>query len=326
MDKASLLERLQAAIDRHLGENHRVTAAEPLTGGASSPTWRFHVTDGGTTQGYILRLSQNAPRISTGIDKRTEAKVQLAALAGGVSVAPVTFILDESDNLGEGFVMEYVQGESVPRKLLRDEDYAPARAKMTAQCGAALANIHATDISAIPELPTLGPAEQIAEYDRLYRTFGESLPTFEFAFRWLRQHLPEPSPSTLVHGDFRNGNFLVTPANGIVAVMDWELAHQGDGMEDLGWLCVNSWRFGQRDKPVGGFGERSELYQAYENAGGANVDPARIRFWEVFGTLKWGIMCLFLCSGHLSGHDRSVERAAIGRRVSETELDLLQLL
>lgn len=97
-------------------------------------------------------------------------------------------------------------------------------------------------------------------------------------------------------------------------------------MEDLGWLCVNSWRFGNRDLPVGGFGSREALFSAYEAATGQSVDPERVRFWEVFGTLRWGVMCLYLAFGHLDGSERSVERAAIGRRVSETEIDLLQLL
>lgn len=92
-----------------------------------------------------------------------------------------------------------------------------------------------------------------------------------------------------MHGDFRNGN-LIIGAEGVRAVLDWELAHLGDPMEDLGWVCVNSWRFGEIDKPVGGFGSREELFAGYE-AAGRKVDPARVKFWEVMGTLRWGIMC-----------------------------------
>jgi aminoglycoside phosphotransferase (APT) family kinase protein len=113
---------------------------------------------------------------------------------------------------------------------------------------------------------------------------------------------------------------------GIRAVLDWELAHLGDPLEDLGWLCVNSWRFGNIDEPVGGFGPREDLFRGYESAGGRKIDPDAVHFWEVFGTLKWGIMCLIQGFTHLSGAKRSIELAAIGRRPSETEIDLLNLL
>ena len=128
-----------------------------------------------------------------------------------------------------------------------------------------------------------------------------------------------------LHGDFRHGNLLIGPDR-VRGVLDWEISHLGDPMEDLGWICVNSWRFGEIDKPVGGFGSREELFEGYEAAGGDPVDPQRVRTWEVLGTLKWGIMCMTMYQIFASGGDPSVERAAIGRRSSETEIDLLALL
>jgi len=97
-------------------------------------------------------------------------------------------------------------------------------------------------------------------------------------------------------------------------------------MEDLGWICVPSWRFGGIEKPVGGFGERRQLFAAYEAAGGAPVDPFRVRFWEVFGALQWGLMCAGMAEVYRSGMDASVERAMIGRRASEVEIDLLDYI
>ena len=96
-------------------------------------------------------------------------------------------------------------------------------------------------------------------------------------------------------------------------------------MEDLGWLCVKAWRFGV-DRPVGGFGEREDLFAAYERASGRRVDPDVVRWWEVLGTLKWGIMCIAQAFTHLSGAARSVELATIGRRVCENEWDLVGLM
>ncbi len=148
---------------------------------------------------------------------------------------------------------------------------------------------------------------------------------FELALRWLRDHDPGPSREvTLVHGDFRHGNLIIGP-DGVRAVLDWELAHVGDPMEDLGWICVNSWRFGEIDKPVGGLGSREELFAGYE-AAGRRVDPARVMFWEVVGTLRWGVMCCGMMRRFRIGPEHSLERAMIGRRSSETEIDLLRLL
>lgn len=326
MDRDVFLEQLRAAVTRHLGPEHRIDNASRLTGGAASTTWRFDVLGGTSEQTLILRLSQGGAQISTGIDKRTEAEVLKVVVANGVPAPTVAFILDEQDELGDGFAMEFIAGASIPRKILRDEQFAGARSRMARQCGAILADIHRSDATGIADLPNLDAATQLQEYESLYRGYGERIPVFELALRWLERRLPKRHAAVLVHGDFRNGNFLVTAEDGLRAILDWELAHIGDGMEDLGWLCVNSWRFGNRDKPVGGFGQRRDLFDAYQQASGRAVDEEVVRFWEVFGTLRWGIMCLYLSFEHLDGSERSIERAAIGRRVSETEIDLLQLM
>jgi len=167
--------------------------------------------------------------------------------------------------------------------------------------------------------------ELVAQWRASYEATNWPRPVFELAFAWLHAHLPPPAARPrLVHGDFRNGNLIVGP-EGVVAVLDWELAHIGDPMEDLGWICVNPWRFGVVDKPVGGFGEREDLYAGYESVGGAKVDRAHARFWEVFGALRWGVMCAGMTAAFRSG-DPSVERAVIARRASETEVDLMRLL
>jgi aminoglycoside phosphotransferase (APT) family kinase protein len=128
----------------------------------------------------------------------------------------------------------------------------------------------------------------------------------------------------LVHGDFRLGNLIVGPDR-IEAVLDWELVHLGDPLEDLGWLCARPWRF-RGPGPVGGMGEYDDLLAAYERESGTAVDGEELRWWEVFATLRWGVICLLQAARHLSGSERSVELAAIGRRVAETELDLLDCL
>ena len=146
-------------------------------------------------------------------------------------------------------------------------EFAEARPKLARQIGGILAGIHGLDLAQLPELRAMTAAKEIGELERDYRSFEWPRPVFELALRWLREHDPGPSREvTLVHGDFRHGNLIIGP-DGVRAVLDWELAHSGDPMEDLGWVCVNSWRFGEIDKPVGGFGTREELFAGYEAAG-----------------------------------------------------------
>jgi aminoglycoside phosphotransferase (APT) family kinase protein len=166
--------------------------------------------------------------------------------------------------------------------------------------------------------------DPVATWRAMLDGFGQPHPTFELALRWLEERRPPPAATALVHGDFRHGNLIVGP-DGVRAVIDWELAHLGDPMEDLGWLCVKAWRFGV-DRPVGGFGDYEELFASYQEASGRPVDPDVVRWWEVMGTLKWGIMCIAQAFTHLSGTVRSVELAAIGRRVCENEWDLLGMI
>ena len=142
--------------------------------------------------------------------------------------------------------------------------------------------------------------------------------------RWLGRHRPAAGPRVTVHGDFRLGNFLVGP-EGLRGVLDWELAHAGDPAEDIGWLCAPAWRFGGGAE-VGGFGSLDELLDAYRSAGGERMDRDRVHWWQVYATVKWAIICALQASAHLSGATRSVELAAIGRRVCESEWDLFALL
>jgi aminoglycoside phosphotransferase (APT) family kinase protein len=262
----------------------------------------------------------------------TTGVANCARLSGGASQETWSFDIVHPDGtigailrLGTGFIMQRVEGETIPRKILRDEKFARARPMLARQLGETLAAIHGLALSQLPELRRMTAAKEIAELERDYRRFDWPRPVFELALRWLRDHDPgSPKDVTLVHGDFRHGNLIIGP-DGLRAVLDWELAHIGDPMEDLGWICVNSWRFGEIDKPVGGLGSREELFAGYRKAG-RRVDPARVMFWEVMGTLRWGVMCCGMMQRFRSGPEHSVERAMIGRRASETEIDLLRLL
>jgi hypothetical protein len=217
--------------------------------------------------------------------------------------------------------MRRIDGEALGRRILRDDQFEQARGVLVQQSATALARLHSIDPS---ELPAATELEPLGTMRSLLDGFGEPVPTFEYALAWLERHRPEPTGRAIVHGDFRLGNLLVDPT-GLTAVLDWELLHVGDPAEDLGWFCVRAWRFGAAP-PVAGLGEREDLLAAYAGAGGVAMDLETLRWWEAYGTLRWGIICLNQAAAHLSGAVRSVELAAIGRRVCETEWDLLGLL
>lgn len=279
-----------------------------LSGGASRETWSFDA------DGRPLILRRDPPGAPKG-GMDMEARLFRAAAAAGV---PVPEVVVAEPSL---IVMERIEGETIPRKILRDDEYAAARPKLARECGAILAKLHSIPTA---DVPGLEQADQVEQFRELLDALGEPHPTFELAFRWLDANRPLPTRTAIVHGDFRNGNLIVGP-EGVRAVLDWELAHLGDPLEDLGWLCVKAWRFGMTP-PVGGFGEYDQLISAYEAGGAGPVDRDALRWWEVLGTLKWGIMCIMQAVTHTSGAVRSVELAAIGRRVCEQEWDLLALL
>jgi aminoglycoside phosphotransferase (APT) family kinase protein len=310
-----------------------VTGLRAMSGGASQETWAFDVVGADGADGAIPLVPLVLRRASPGAEQRgaanagleNEAALLRLAAPEGIPVPEVLHVLRPEDGLGQGFIMRHIEGETIARKILREARFDAVRPTLARACGRYMARIHRIQTDRLPPLRQETPAQAVAHYLAEHRRFGARRPVFELAFRWVQDHAPAgPALPSLVHGDFRNGNLIVGP-EGIRAVLDWELAHLGDPMEDLGWICVNSWRFGNIDLPVGGFGPREELFAGYEEEGGS-VDRERVRFWEVFGTLKWGVMCENMVSTFLTGDDPSVERAAIGRRVSETDLDLLRLL
>lgn len=304
---------LAAALAEVLGATE-VTEVVRLSGGASRETFRF------TADGRPLILQRQ--RGGDIRDMGVEASVVRAVHAVGMPTAEVIASSTEATGIGAAFmVLSMVEGETIARKILRDAEFDEARRHLPAQLGRALAQLHSVPVE---QVPGLVPQDQLRMFRTILDTSGEPHPAFELAFKWLHEHRPEPGPLRIVHGDFRLGNLMIG-GDGLRAVLDWELAHVGDPMEDLGWLCVRAWRFGS-PLPVAGVGEYQQLFDAYAEASGTEVDPDVVRWWEVLGTLKWGIMCIGQAQAHLSGAARSHELAAIGRRVCENEYDLFLAL
>ena len=285
-----------------------------LSGGASRETWQFRC-DG--EQFIVQRVRPQRPG-GLGVEPR----VLREAFQHGVPVPELVVDGSESTQLERPFmIVKSVEGETIARKILRDEKFSTARQNLVTQLGAAAASIHRVPVESVVGLTS---EDQLLSYRQILTDLGEPHPVFEIAFRWLEMNRPVSSHTALVHGDFRLGNMMVDET-GLRAVLDWELAHLGDPMEDLGWLCVRAWRFGG-SQPVAGLGDYDTLFQAYESVAGYRPESGVVRWWEVLGTVKWGIMCIVQANTHLSGAARSHELAAIGRRVCENEYDLIELL
>ena len=319
------MDTLAAGLARLLGGP--VPSVQRLSGGASQETWAFEALLGGTAQPLILRRAPPGAELRGSGNAGLAAEAVLIRRAGavGVPVPDVVAVLQPSDGLGDGFVMRRLRGETLGRRLA-----AAHRPALAWQCGAALARLHTINM-AVPDSPALRqtqPRSEVAHLAAKHARHGTVRPVFQLALRWLAEHAPADVAPTLVHGDFRNGNLMVdmqADGGALVGVLDWELAHLGDPMADLGWLGTNSWRFGQHQRPVGGFGQWAELFDGYRSAGGT-LDEARVRWWQVLGSLRWGVICESMGQAWLSGAEPVMEKAAIGRRASETEIDLLELL
>lgn len=317
----SLRDGLAALLTEVYGPGLTVGEPRRLTGGASREVWAVEVTDTeGRARPVVLR--RDPPGHGDARRMRAEAACLRAAAATGVPVPEVLASGDTAPGVDAPYLlMNRVEGEALPRKLQRDSAFDAVRGGLAAEMGYAVGLIHRT---ALDTLGMLDDADPVDALERIYRDLRDPRPAVEIGLRWLREHRPPPRPKALVHGDFRLGNLLVD-ATGVRAVLDWELAHLGDPIEDLGWLCVRAWRFGGA-LPVAGLGERAQLLDGYERATGTRPSEAELHWWESFGTLKWLVLSRFQADRHLSGAERSLELAAIGRRVCESEYDLLTVL
>jgi aminoglycoside phosphotransferase (APT) family kinase protein len=324
---AALADRLDSLLARLQVGRLKKESLTRLTGGANQETWAFEAVSASAATSLILRrISNDALPSESTIPPECEALLIRRAGECGVPTATVRHILEPGDGLGRGFVSDRIEGETLARRILRDAGFARIRPQLAFRCGRVLARIHAVPTDTLPPLRTRPAAAQLDELSETYKSFGGGSAVFELAFRWLREHLPAaPRETRLVHGDFRNGN-LIIGADGVRAVLDWELAHLGDPAEDLGWITVNSWRFGAIDQPVGGFGSVENMLEGYRAEGGAPIDGEQVRYWQTFGSLRWGLICRSMARPAQAGMPIPLERAMIGRRISETELDLLDIL
>jgi len=320
-------EELASVLSKKLlevGIEGDVSNLEPLTGGASKEIWKFEVSNAKQSIKMILRRGSGIEG-PLAIKTADEARIQKEVIKVGAPVPIILAVSKNEEELGDAYIMHFVEGESIARKILRDKEYKKALPILAYQCGEAIAKIHNVDINNFSFLPKKPAEDQLEDLYSTYQSFEQPSPVFEYAYLWLKKQDFSNFQESLVHGDFRLGNIIVN-AEGLQSIIDWELAHIGNPLQDLGWVCGNSWRFGKNDKVVGGFGKLEDLLEGYNSISKLKVNKEMVKCWQVFGTFRWGVICLIQAYAHLNGAINSIEKAAIGRRVSETEIDIVDLL
>ena len=302
--------------------NKKIKNIVPLTGGASADINRIIFED---NKEFIVRRSVVKDKAVMAIPKNMEAKIQKIVKEYGAPVPEIIMEFSEGAEIGEGYVMQSVGGETIPRKILRDDSYKNIRNKLPYEIGKSLAQIHKTKLEKLQDLEKITFSESLEKLFIIYESFDQPQPVFDLAFKWLENQKILDYEEVLVHGDYRFGNFIISEKK-LESIIDWELAHIGNPMEDLGWLCVRSWRFGNVNKRAAGLGDVDELIAGYEANSKIKIDKSQLDMWQLYGSLKWGIICMVQTFAHLGGAVKSLEKAAIGRRVSETEFDLMNMI
>ena len=325
-----LADGLARFLSGHLGEPVAVAGLAASSAGARRGNVLFDAEGPGRT----LRLAATIlPTAAIELNPITaEAAVRNLAEEHGVPVPHIHAVCTDPGFVGGPFfVSDRVDGESVPRRVLRLVHAEGIGDRVAGQLGEALARLHAIDPARAPDDlmddPSANPAETaLAGADRMLAELPLPRPALALGMRWLERHLPPAPPRrTIVHTDARNGNLLVS-AKGLEAVLDWEGAvRHGDPMQDLAWPALRMWRFKEDAREIGGFADRAPFVAGYEAAGGT-FDPERFAWWKVLGTLRWALGLAGQSAAHLDGSFRSIVMAASGRRVPELEWDLLMLV
>ena len=326
---ADLRQRIEDHLHAHCDEARAVAEVRPLSGGACQENLAVALADG--TRLVVRSDARSA--LPGSIGRPEEFAVIAAARDAGAPTPRARGLASDLVRPGAwAYVLDWVEGEAIGARVVRGDALAAARADLPEQLAGALAAIHRVTPQSHPDLrlSTFGPTDDPVEVALAYQRrsledLPEPHPPLRLALRWLEAHRPAPRAVSLVHGDFRVGNFMVGP-EGLRAVLDWEFAHWGNAHEDIGWLCVRDWRFGRVDQPAGGLCSRARFCRAYAAASGQEVDPAAVHFWEVLGNLRWAVGAVVQGLRYLRGAEADLELLAIARRSAEMEFEALRLI
>lgn len=328
----ALVQRVAGHLDEHNDVHVELAGVRPLPGGACQDNFIVDATFEGAPRRFVLR-SDAATSLTGSLDRRAEFDIIGAARESGVPTPAAHWLVRDLVRPGAwAYFLDWCDGIALGNRVIKDPALAGARQRLPEEFASAMAAVHRVTPRSCPSLaipksdPTLDPAKEgIAVQRKALDALPEAHPALELAWRWLSENRPKVAQVTLVHGDFRVGNLMVTP-QGMSGLLDWEFAHWGDPMEDLAWLSVRDWRFSRPDKAVGGLCSREAFFAAYEEAAAHPVDRASVRWWEVYGNVRWATGAVEQGVRYTSGAETDLELLAIGRRAAEMEYEALRLI
>ncbi|MGQ2799168.1 phosphotransferase family protein [Leptospira santarosai] len=342
MNDTELRNVLEKYLSEKLNGKTEIHSMVSLSGGACQGNFaaQVQVSEGPEKGTYdtVFRTDKGAALLAS-LNREDEFGVCDLAYKAGVNTPKPFWLETDRGITGSPFYfMQKISGKAVGRYVVKDPSLNKMRKQLAVDLAKNLARLHSIKPSdckngTLRETLWKGqdPNDRIvangsirflrSELERM----EEAHPAMEMILNWLEKRAKPSDDVVLIHGDFRTGNFMVTP-EGLQGIVDWEFAHWGDRHEDLTWLCMRDWRFGKLNKEAGGFADRSEFYEEYEKVSGVKPDPKMITYWEVMGNLRWAIGCIGQAERHLSGKDKGIELAAIGRRACEMEYEAMRLI
>ena len=295
-----------------------------LAGGASKEAWALDLRTPQGKRELLVRRAGGGVIHKETLSLEDEHRLLEVAFVAGVRVPRPFGYLGEIAGR-PAFVSERVSGETIGRRIVQRPDLADARAVLPTQMAEELAKIHAIPAERVPFLGGSGARDVLGRLVDEVDSLGDAHPPIELGLSWATRQAPEQSETVVLHGDLRVGNLAVT-AMGLGHVLDWEFGHRGDPAEDVAWPLVRAWRFGVDELHLGGIGEVEPYLERYNALTGRDITLASLGYWEIVGNLKWAIGALTQSRRHLSGQQRSVELAVLGRLAAEMEFELLHLL
>lgn len=283
----------------------------------------------GHAKDYVLRSDAPAT-IRSSHNRAQEFAIVTAAHEAGVRVARPVLYCADAGIFGKPFALyEKADGVALGARIVKDMTLGGERRELVRTLGRELAKIHSITAGE-PSLAFLGPPPDdparghVARLREIVDELGVKRPALEWGLRWCELHLPRADRVTLLHSDFRTGNYLID-ARGLTAILDWEFAHWGDPHFDIAWFCAKCWRFGRNDLHAGGIGPRTDFYLGYELESGRSIDHATVEAYEVLAHARWAVIALEQGERHLSGREPSLELALTGRMAAELEYELVRM-
>jgi aminoglycoside phosphotransferase (APT) family kinase protein len=295
MSPAGAGETLGQLLERYLanqwGDDVRVRDLSRIPGGASRETYRFDAEVGGRVRGMILRRDPVGGLIDT--DRQTEFLAYQSF--HGIVPVPEPLVLETQGGLLERpfFIMSRIDGGQVP-SVMNLEPYGEHASAIGRELFAILGRIARRDPATLPiSRCCAAPApadcwrEALDGWQRVIeRDERHPQPIVHAAIRRLRRNPPQPAVKvSVVHGDYRSGNFLHDGRGRILAILDWEMAHLGDPLEDLGWCFDPLWNHFDERRVAATIPE-TEAIAIWERESGLRVDPATLAWWKLFSTVK----------------------------------------